>query len=149
MNSDRSQQEGSDAGSSSAAVSSTTTTTQPSSPPPPISTVYDALVDQFVRPHTEYLISFRSSQEITLSDLQHVTHAISATNAKMDQAEATFSKLPLYINKLATMQRNLLILRDNSNKTNALAKAVASQLGLADGAVLAPAAGARQPAGSK
>jgi hypothetical protein len=107
--------------------------------PPPITTVHEALVAQLVRPHTDYLVSFRSSQEMTLSDLQHVTHAIAATSAKMDQADATFSKLPLYISKLATMQRNLSILRDNSAKTNTLAKAVASQLGMAE--FTAPPAG--------
>lgn len=106
---------------------------------PPIASVHEALVTQLIRPHTEYLDSFRASQEITLSDLQHVQHAISATSAKMDQAEATFAKLPHYIAKLATMQRNLIILHDNAQKTNALAKGIAAQLGVADVAAARPA----------
>lgn len=109
--------------------------------PPPIQSVHDALVRDLMRPHTEYLSSFRSAQEITLSDLSHVTHSLSATSARMDQVEATFAKLPSYIAKLQTMQRNLIILKENAHKTNTLAKTVAAQMGLPDVAAQGKAAG--------
>jgi hypothetical protein len=98
--------------------------------PPPISAVHDALTTQLMKQHTEYLASFRSTQEMTLADLQHVSHSVSATSEKLDQAEVVFSKLPLYIGKLQQMQRNLVILKDNAHRTNALARQVAAQLGV-------------------